>query len=129
VRRGRAAGLFALAGLAAAAVHVLTETPGELRDWRQTAPLAAALGAGLGAAARPATARAGALAAVVAGLAFAAVFAAGHGMIERDAAAVGPAFVRALGALGGPVGLGAVVFGAAAGWAAGRGGPSSATGS
>ena len=125
--RRRAALAFGAAGALAAAVHVLTETPGELRDWRQTLPLATLVGAALGAALRPVGWRAG-LAAGFGGLvAFMAAFALGHGMI---AAAQGGAFVnQALQALGrmlavvlGPTGLATAALAAAAGAALRRSG-------
>jgi len=124
--RRRAALAFAAAGAAAAAVHVLADTPAALRDWRQTLPLAAAVGAALGAALRPAGWRAGALAGLAGLAAFAALFALGHGAV---AAAQGGAFANeALQALGrtlalilGPAGLATPALAALAGaWVAWR---------
>ena len=120
---------FALAAAGAAALHVATETPGAMRDWRQTLPLAAVLGAALGLWLRPRGWLAGLGAAVVGMGAFAAVFAAGHGAIEAAggadplraaAGAAGRVFAVAYG----PTGLALLVLCGLAGWLAGRGGPS-----
>lgn len=91
IARWKAGLAFAAAGAAAAALHVGLDTPGALRDWRQTLPLAAALGFALGAALRPAGAARGALTALAGMLGFAAVFAAGHGVIEAARGAEDPA--------------------------------------
>lgn len=119
--RGRAALLFALAGAGAAALHVMIETPGALRDWRQTAPLALVLGAALGWIAAPASARRGALTALTGLVAFAAAFALGHAAISGEDPAA--SFRRAAGAALGPGGAAALALGALAGWASGRFGP------
>ena len=121
--RARAAALFALAGMGAAALHVTLETPGALRDWRQTLPLAAALGAGLGWVAAPESAVRGALTAAGGLIAFAALFVLGHAAISGGGATA--AFLAATAALSGPVGAAALALGALAGWMAGRIGPSS----
>jgi len=121
--RGRAAQSFALAGAGAAALHVALETPGDLRDWRQTLPLAAGLGAGAGWVAAPKGALSGALTAAGGLIAFAALFALGHAAISGGGATA--AFFTAAAALSGPVGAAALALGALAGWMAGRIGPSS----
>jgi hypothetical protein len=112
--RTRAALAFAAVGAAAAAVHVLTDTPGNVRDWRQTLPLAAVLGAALGAGLRPASAASGLAAAVLGMAGFAVVFALGHGLIDGGGAA--EAFDRAARALVAPAGACALGFAAVAGW-------------
>lgn len=128
--RGRAALLFGLAAMAAAAVHVAVDTPGAMRDWRQTLPLAAILGAGLGWAMAPRGAARGALLAVWGFAGFAAVFALGHGLIEAARGAEGPvalagrAFGQAILSAFGPTGAAALGLGALAGWACGRWAPS-----
>lgn len=120
--RARAAALFALAGVGAAALHVTLETPGALRDWRQTLPLALALGGALGWIARPRGARGGMLAAAGGLAGFAVVFALGHAAISGGDAVA--ALRGTAGALAGPVGAAALALGALAGWIAGRIGPS-----
>jgi hypothetical protein len=98
------------------------QTPGDLRDWRQTVPLAALIGAALGWTGRPVTARAGFALAALALAAFAGLFALGHVLIS--AAPPMDALGASATALIGPAGGAALVLGAAAGWAAGRAGPS-----
>ncbi len=129
MRRFLPALLFALAAAGAAAFHVLTETQGAMRDWRQTLPLAAVLGAALGLWLRPRGALAGIGAGVVGMGAFALAFAAGHGLIEAaggadpmraGAAAAGRVFAVAYGRTG----LALLALCAVAGWLAGRLGPS-----
>ncbi len=122
-RRRRAALLFALAGAGTAALHVTLETPGALRDWRQTLPLAAMLGGALGWLAAPVGAMRGALTAAGGIAAFAALFALGHAAISGGATSA--AFIAAAAALIGPGGAAALALGALAGWAAARFGPSS----
>lgn len=110
--RLRAALAFSVAGLAAASLHVIVETPGALRDWRQTLPLAALVGALLGAI--PSPRRRGAAEAVLLGggiavaglMGFAAAFAIGHGLISGGS--VLGAFSRSISAMAGTTGLAAV---------------------
>lgn len=128
----RGALALALAGMGAAAAHVLVETPGEARDWRQTLPLAALVGAVLGRfglaprlrAGRGRAARAAGAALAAGGLAaFAAVFAGGHVAIETARGAEAgwaESLARAVAAVAGPGGLAALAFAALAGWLAGR---------
>ena len=117
----RAARAFAVAGAAAAAVHVGLETDGALREWRQTLPLAAVLGALTGWAARPSGAIRGAVAAVVAMAVFAAVFALGHAAIEAGRGAADPlaeawaSAGRVVATLAGPTGATGIALGALAG--------------
>jgi hypothetical protein len=127
VSRTRGAALFALAGAGAAAVHVLTETPGALRDWRQTLPLAALLGALLGwfgfaaPQGRLAGAKRGA-ALVIGGLAaFTLVFATGHALISGSHG-FGPSLGRTAAAVISPTGVAALALGMLAG-AFGTAGP------
>lgn len=123
--RVRSALIFGLAGAGAAVAHVLADTPAEMRDWRQTLPLAFLLGAAAGGLLRPRSAVSGALVAAAACLDFAILFAAGHALIQRDAAAFVPGLMGALGGLAGAGGAAAIALGAVAGWACGRSGPSS----
>ncbi|MGF1658600.1 MAG: hypothetical protein ACFCUS_04175 [Rubrimonas sp.] len=120
--RARAAALFGAAGLLAACAHVAVETPGALRDWRQTVPLAGLTGAALGWIGRPASAKAGAALAAAALAAFAALFALGHVAISGGDL-IGSA-ADAARALFGAGGAAALALGALAGWAAGRSAPS-----
>jgi hypothetical protein len=102
---------------------VLADTPAELRDWRQTVPLAAALGALVGALLSPRGWAFGALAAAAACLDFAILFGAGHALIARDLAAFWPGLLGALAGLVGAGGVAAVALGGLAGWACGRDAP------
>jgi hypothetical protein len=117
--RGRAALAFGAAGLLAGAFHVLAETEGALRDWRQTVPLAAAVGAALGAGFPPRGHGAvhGALLAAAGLAGFAGLFAIGHALISGGGWG---ALWRALAVAAGPTGLAAVALGALAGWLARR---------
>jgi hypothetical protein len=124
VRRSEPALLFALAGAVAAAAHVLAETPAELRDWRQTLPLAAAVGAAFGGAFRPRGAGGGGVLAAAGLFCFALVWAAGHALIEGSLSAFGAGLAGALRDLAGAGGAAALAAGTAAGWAAGRRAPS-----
>lgn len=130
MRRFLPALLFALAAVGAAALHVLLETPGAVREWRQTLPLAAVLGAALGLWLRPRGALAGIGAGVIGMGLFAVAFGAGHGLIEAVAGAADPlrqaadAAGRVYAAAYGPTGAGLLALCAVAGWLAGRGGPS-----
>lgn len=105
---------FAAAGAVAACVHVVTETPAELRDWRQTVPLAALVGAALGAVAPPRGHGGvhGAMLAAAGFVGFAVLFAVGHGLISGGGWA---ALWRALSAAAGPTGLAALALGTVAG--------------
>ncbi|SDZ76711.1 hypothetical protein [Rubrimonas cliftonensis] len=98
----------------------MTETPGELRDWRQTLPLASALGAGLGALTRPRGPRVGAGWTLAALADFALLFAVGHGVIEGSLAAAWAGLRGAAATLLGWTGAVALALGAVAGWLAGR---------
>jgi hypothetical protein len=117
--RRRAALAFGTAGLLAGVFHVIAETDGALRDWRQTVPLAAVVGAALGAAFPPRGQAAvhGALLAAAGFVGFAVLFALGHELISGGGWG---ALWRALGVAAGPTGLAAVALGAAAGWLARR---------
>ena len=64
--RSAAALAFGVAGVVAAAAHVLTTNPDSVRLWRETVPLGLLVGGMLGAAFRPMGWRAGALLALVA---------------------------------------------------------------
>lgn len=75
ISRRRAAGAFAVVGLLAGAAHVLATEAGDLRLWREVAPLAVLLGALLGAAFRPVGWRQGAALALIAIPAFALAYA------------------------------------------------------
>ena len=101
---------------------MLVETPGELRDWRQTLPLAALVGAALGWIGRPASAKAGAALAAAALAAFAVLFALGH--VAISGGDILGAVADAALALFGAGGASALALGALAGWAAGRSAPS-----
>jgi hypothetical protein len=132
VSRTRAAALFALAGAGAAAVHVLTETPGALRDWRQTLPLAGLLGALLGwfGFDAPRGLLGGAMrsaALVIVGLAaFTLVFATGHAVIS-GVDGFGPTLGRTASTLIGPTGAASLALGTLAGALSNAGRPTDET--
>lgn len=122
--RARRAALFALVGAVAAAVHVLLETPGAVRDWRQTLPLAAAVGAALGGltpsvAGRRRGALLGLALAMVGMAGFALLFVASHSAISGFAGAA-QAWGRTLSAFFGPTGLAALATAAFAGALSGQ---------